>query len=218
MTSYFIYFIGESPYLGRVKIGKSCNVNRRIYELQTGNANKLAILNTIQFSTKSQMDFAEKTLHMMLWQRRVSGEWFRLTSPEISAAQGNILLIDTALHSAAMEVDYNLCLQTIRVYNEWKQNIISAVYISGNVHYTATSEQLIYYIYNERFLIEYICAHARIDGFALKVNIYDYTQIIITRVPPAYVARPLAPIHCHTAYAHNYAFMVLIIGMAWYVV
>jgi len=69
-----IYFIGqdwESP----VKIGKAKNPQSRLKQLQTGNPNKLMILGTYEPKDVDD-DIVEKTLHYLVREYRLMGEWF----------------------------------------------------------------------------------------------------------------------------------------------
>ena len=65
-----IYFI-QSGHDGPIKIGKAVNPHSRIKELQTGSAEKLILLATLDVE-----DEAEGELHKALDGSRVRGEWF----------------------------------------------------------------------------------------------------------------------------------------------
>ena len=69
-----IYFIGNVE-LGAVKIGKSINPKKRLAELQTGSSRNLVLYGVIDEVTP---DF-ENTLHKILSDIRLKGEWFKLT-------------------------------------------------------------------------------------------------------------------------------------------
>ena len=68
-----IYFIREegSNY---VKIGSSCNPERRIEDIQTSNPRKLELVRMIDGG-----DRAETILHSIFKKDRVRGEWFRIS-------------------------------------------------------------------------------------------------------------------------------------------
>jgi len=69
-----IYFIG-SLESGTVKIGKSNNPEKRLTELQTANPHKLVLYGVIDDVTPD----LENTLHEILSDIRLKGEWFKLT-------------------------------------------------------------------------------------------------------------------------------------------
>lgn len=71
--SGFIYaIIDESD---RVKLGKAADVDRRLAELQTGNAEKLTIMYLWYVDSMTK---AETGLHHIFAAYRVRGEWFKL--------------------------------------------------------------------------------------------------------------------------------------------
>jgi hypothetical protein len=76
-----VYFIAESPWTGRVKIGKTVDINKRLAQLQTGNANKLVIYSQINTKNSSEL---ETQLHKELAEYRLVGEWFQLTEEQIN--------------------------------------------------------------------------------------------------------------------------------------
>lgn len=78
----WVYFIGEEPNSGWVKIG--CTRNKpedRVAELQTGNPRRLVLLNSV-----TCMDYKkfEAYLHKCFDTKRGVGEWFQLTANEIN--------------------------------------------------------------------------------------------------------------------------------------
>ena len=68
-----IYFISDQN--GHIKIGKTTNLGRRFYELQTGNPFALKL---IQFYELSEHDIStcERMLHNEFKNDRLNGEWF----------------------------------------------------------------------------------------------------------------------------------------------
>ena len=69
-----IYFIGNVE-LGAVKIGKSIDPQKRLDDLQTGNSRNLVLYGVIDNVTPE----LENTLHKILSDIRLKGEWFKLT-------------------------------------------------------------------------------------------------------------------------------------------
>ena len=69
-----IYFIGNVE-LGAVKIGKSINPKKRLAELQTGSSRNLVLYGVIDKVTPD----LENTLHKILSDIQLKGEWFKLT-------------------------------------------------------------------------------------------------------------------------------------------
>lgn len=72
----FVYFV-QAGVGGPVKIGWSQDVPRRMAELQTGNAHRLALLGTI----RGRME-RESAVHARFTHLRMEGEWFR-DAPEL---------------------------------------------------------------------------------------------------------------------------------------
>jgi hypothetical protein len=69
-----IYFIGNVE-LGAVKIGRSNNPQKRLTELQTANSQDLVLYGVIDDVTPE----LENTLHKILNNIQLKGEWFKLT-------------------------------------------------------------------------------------------------------------------------------------------
>jgi biotin operon repressor len=63
-----VYFITDGTF---TKIGKADDVNKRLRELQTGNAKKLSMKLSIEGD-----EIEEKKLHKIFHRRRMVGEWF----------------------------------------------------------------------------------------------------------------------------------------------
>lgn len=77
-----LYIIGTDNNL--YKIGISKDPNKRLKQLQTGNGNKLKIIQVFDVQNDRQL---EKRLHGMLWQfKSILGEneWFYLTEDVLS--------------------------------------------------------------------------------------------------------------------------------------
>lgn len=71
-----IYFISDGEY---TKIGfvEGNDVQRRLAELQVGNARELTVLATINGGREE-----ERIIHAVLDKLRIRGEWFRLSIPD----------------------------------------------------------------------------------------------------------------------------------------
>lgn len=67
----YVYFI-KADNTGLVKIGKSVNPKNRLKELQTGSANKLNIIKTIDGGV-----YLEQAIHAYFAHLRKHGEWFK---------------------------------------------------------------------------------------------------------------------------------------------
>ena len=70
-----IYFIREKG-TGNIKIGSAVDVDRRLSQLQTGNSDKLEVIDVIEDVSGT----VEKEIHDRLSEYRLDGEWF---SPNI---------------------------------------------------------------------------------------------------------------------------------------
>lgn len=81
ISNCYVYLITES-YSDRlkgfcaVKIGLAVDPNRRIRELQTGNARRLELLMTIGPMSEKQAADTERKLHKRFERYRLVGEWF----------------------------------------------------------------------------------------------------------------------------------------------
>jgi hypothetical protein len=73
-SSSFLYIISEGEH-GPVKVGRSRNPGARISELQTGNARRLRVVVTYEFTHNEACD-AERLLHEALSEFALAGEWF----------------------------------------------------------------------------------------------------------------------------------------------
>jgi hypothetical protein len=57
------------------------NPNQRIREMKTGNASELQVIESFQSKWGTQI---EAKLHRIFQEKKISGEWFRLTAYDIS--------------------------------------------------------------------------------------------------------------------------------------
>ena len=80
----YVYLIGETNNNGRYKIGstRAKDVNRRLKQLQTGNASELYIKEA--FETEQPFKL-EKMLHNHFKYKNLSGEWFGLSEADTEA-------------------------------------------------------------------------------------------------------------------------------------
>lgn len=90
-----VYFLadGYGPE-ARVKVGRTVDTERRLRELQTGNASSLRYLGWVPGGAEAEM-----RLHAALSEHHVSGEWYELT-PEVRT------LIEGACACHRMHLDY----------------------------------------------------------------------------------------------------------------
>lgn len=70
----YIYFITDG--IGHIKIGVTDAPERRIKQLQTGNANFLEIIFQIETDSMEEAYEVEALLHEMFSDNRINGEWF----------------------------------------------------------------------------------------------------------------------------------------------
>ena len=73
----FVYFITDGVF---VKIGVADKVDKRLDQLQTGNARKLFVLVKIGFMCREAALSAEASLHEEFSEKRLVGEWFDIAS------------------------------------------------------------------------------------------------------------------------------------------
>ena len=72
-----VYFIAESPYSGRVKIGKANNITRRLKQLQTGCPNTLTVKSSVMCKNKAHAYRLENAVHRHYHANRMAkSEWF----------------------------------------------------------------------------------------------------------------------------------------------
>lgn len=73
-----VYIVGAS---GNYKIGHTKNLEARVSELQTGNAERLIIITVIQ---SHDPVFLEGCLHRKYEKKRIRGEWFSLDEEDVA--------------------------------------------------------------------------------------------------------------------------------------
>ena len=100
----FVYFIIESPFTGKVKIGKSDSPQARLKTLQTGNPNKLEIHGVVPCDNAFGL---ETTLHNKYNSRRLNGEWFTMNKDEIDECIKNIASIKNEASTTAKQRKIN---------------------------------------------------------------------------------------------------------------
>lgn len=70
----FVYIITDK--LGLIKIGKAVDVNKRLYELQTGNGRRLILWGTLKCESETDAFAIEKSIQDELKEFQNLGEWF----------------------------------------------------------------------------------------------------------------------------------------------
>ena len=83
----YVYLIGEKENPGRYKIGstRANDVNKRLKQLQTGNANELYIKDSYETDYPFKV---EKMLHNQFKLSSIAGEWFELSENDIETFKG----------------------------------------------------------------------------------------------------------------------------------
>jgi len=93
--SNYLYIIHASDNI--YKIGITTDVRRRLAELQTGNPYQLTVYLGYEFSNAAHI---EKVLHDKLGDRRMSGEWFKMSAHELE----EVVQVCRLLNGRAMSV------------------------------------------------------------------------------------------------------------------
>lgn len=75
----YVYF-AKDPLTSLVKIGKSLDVEKRLYQLKKEVGSELQLLDVVKSSDAIVL---EKEIHEQLHDRRVKGEWFTLSEEEV---------------------------------------------------------------------------------------------------------------------------------------
>jgi hypothetical protein len=88
--------------MGLCKIGISVNPEKRLGQLQTGNANEIAILTLFESFYANKI---EKTLHRKYKHLNKGGEWFELTFEQIQSFKNDCTLIENNLKVLEMQDD-----------------------------------------------------------------------------------------------------------------
>lgn len=79
----FVYFIHEEDNIAIFKIGKTSNhPGERLDQLQTGNFRRLRVYKWIEIENST---IVEEYLHTIFHDRKIRGEWFRVSTNEIDA-------------------------------------------------------------------------------------------------------------------------------------
>lgn len=71
----YVYFI-RAGNRGAIKIGVAVDVERRIAELQTGNAFKLNVIAKLKCRNEQEAYEKERKFHKFFKSQRIRGEWF----------------------------------------------------------------------------------------------------------------------------------------------
>lgn len=80
MDIHYVYLIAcHGPSETYVKVGMTCNLKRRISEVQTGCPFQIAHAFAIPSEYWEEARGLEKLLHMLLREQRLRGEWYRGT-------------------------------------------------------------------------------------------------------------------------------------------
>jgi hypothetical protein len=80
---YSVYVVGSKDR--PVKIGRAKNVNCRLVGLQTGSPDELFVLGSHGKMTRDEAIAIERSVHELLKDRRLRGEWFDVTADEAMA-------------------------------------------------------------------------------------------------------------------------------------
>lgn len=70
-----VYFV-RAGNRGAIKIGMADNVEKRVAELQCGNASKLNIISVIKCDSREQAFDTERRIHKFFKRQCIRGEWF----------------------------------------------------------------------------------------------------------------------------------------------
>ena len=87
LISSYVYFLRNSG-TEQVKIGRTKNIDNRIKQLQTGNSGKLFYDFYIETSNSNLL---EKTLHKKFSDKRIRGEWFKISQNESLLIKNQII-------------------------------------------------------------------------------------------------------------------------------
>lgn len=84
MQNHTVYFI-QPRSGGLIKIGVTSDIDRRLKELQTGQAAELRVVHKIVFDKRAIAERVEQLLHSRYAQYRSNGEWFDVSLAMIKA-------------------------------------------------------------------------------------------------------------------------------------
>ena len=101
----FVYIITDGY---SVKIGKSCDLEKRISQIQTGNPRRIVLLQSIE---TDDMDQVEGSLHYWYARFRRSGEWFDLL-PLFGLDPSDCIEIALGSHVIRHEYVYSINIAT----------------------------------------------------------------------------------------------------------
>ena len=73
----YVYFIKTRDNAQLIKVGKAADVQKRLAQLQTGNASELKLVGTIECRSNKEALELERRIHSIFKDIRVRGEWFR---------------------------------------------------------------------------------------------------------------------------------------------
>lgn len=73
----YVYFIKTRDNAQLIKVGKAADVQKRLSQLQTGNAAELKLIGVIECRSDREALELERRIHSVFRDLRVRGEWFR---------------------------------------------------------------------------------------------------------------------------------------------
>lgn len=103
MSGHFVYFIGENPYDGGVKIGRSRDPKKRLKQCQTGSRRRLTLMRVIKCDSLLESMQLESSLHQQYNDIREDGEWFTMTEQHVSNAYFETMISMMANKLAKLE-------------------------------------------------------------------------------------------------------------------
>ena len=84
-TGQYVYLIQDVTVTGYFKIGKTNNPSRRMYDFGVLLPMQVKVIHVIPCQNMSQL---EAQLHRQFADKRVNGEWFALSQPDIDYIKG----------------------------------------------------------------------------------------------------------------------------------
>ena len=85
----YLYAIAEADDHHTIKIGRAAHPLWRMSELQVGNHRRLTLLRS-WVGSRNDIKALERYVHATFDQRRVAGEWFRISVAEIEDAVAKV--------------------------------------------------------------------------------------------------------------------------------
>ena len=117
MKKPLLYLIGyREADINHIKIGIAVDPARRLRQLQTGNAHRLAVLRLIDSPVNAKR--MERALHRQFKEYRTSGEWFALSDCELISLEGVIDYVLPMLHVINLERAQNAAANLDRKITE----------------------------------------------------------------------------------------------------